>query len=224
MYLVRPSDIHEAAVTDFVNRCCKNEDIDEVSRDLASVLKQVGYKAWKEMIPSRRIARYDGDSKVIVPGYTLLLCEYGLEQEGDGLETYTRQFPVFGNGNHLVGVVTLGAVENREQQIAGNATIFLTDTASLRFSLLPIYRSLASYILMLQDILTYIICEGLPYKYLVYCCSEAATSSDIQAALKVCSFDLQESGSSNESEFYKVDLRVAHQLRTRIQEWSRKEG
>ncbi len=222
MYLVKPELAHEAPVKEFFNKCCNVGDISirvAGSYSLLHALTGKGYSAWLERVRVNAIARQWRSKSGIEPGHTLLLVE-NINSVGEAGQDYRALFPALSEETSLVGIVTLHTLLTDAD--VKDTTIELLDgsIAKLTLALLPVCRSTANYALAVQDILAHIVCEGLPYKKVRCVPNEFCEDRDLEVALQRCNFD---ECPTLTRRTYQVDLRAAHQLRSRIQEYN-KEG
>lgn len=223
MYLLKPDTAHETAVQTFVSKCEEEQDSHSDifgGEVLALAMNQGGYNGWLEQVQRNEEAhsvRPDAE-----PGYTFLLVE-AIHSPTDVLMSYKEQFPILPNGDFLVGVVTLRSAVNGELAEAMLGTLACGHTALMTLTLLPAFRNTANYMLAVQDILAHIICMGLPYKWIRALVPADGKSQQYDQALGKCNFVSHSLMSKSGSHVVQVDLRAAHQLRSRIQEY-REEG
>ena len=231
MYILKPELVHEQVVLDFVKRCASVGDREcDVcgSQALAAKMHEGGYSAWLKQTKANALAREWHSKCGLEPGNTLLLVER-VSGHADVSEEYLQQFPMLSEEERLVGIVTICPVledmdsDTYEGDNSDGAQDGSAGSAILRLCLIPCYRDTINFILALTDSMTYVVCEGLPFKHLVYWLQDGAERDAMTAALRSCNFDYKSTHSVSNADIYWADLRTAHQLRDRICEFRRKE-
>lgn len=231
MYLIKPELNHEAVVLDYVSRCMRMGDalVDIFgSPALTEKFEEGGYDVWLKQVNANALSREWHSLCGLEPSNTLLLVER-VSCHKDVDEEYLQQFPMISESERLVGIVTFRAVlEDSDMDCNGGALMKQVPvngggSAILYLSIIPCYRDTINYVLALTDSMTYAVCEGLPYKYLVYWLGDTVHRGAMVPALQSCNFDYKSTDSVTNEDIYWADLRLVHQLKGRICESTRKE-
>lgn len=217
MYLVKPKLEHEQALQTFLDKCEKQGDtVTDVfgSEALANIYTYSGFKSWVGSVKKNELAR--SPTQEIEPGHTFLMMEN--ISGSDGVDESV--FPQAKNGQYLVGVVTLRTILEDWSSAVVQGAALDGSMAIMTLTVVPEYRNTASYMLAIQDALAHIVCAGLPYKYVRCVVAMDKNTGDYLSALEKCNFTTLYAMTSEDKKFRisQVDLRAAHQLRSRIQE------
>lgn len=230
MYLLKPNSDHRESVADFVSKCQVAGDNDSDifgGYQLARTYVFSGYNAWLDRLNLNAMARQWRSKSGIEPGHTFLIAE-AVDNAASVDPDYVAKFPVLPNGDWLVGLVTIkaGLKDSDSPSWVPSNPFDDGSRGVLSLCTLPAYRATANYVLLLADIMAYVVCEGLPYKFLLCEVPDTEERQEYRVALEKCDF-YQQGGdliSGVRYRYYHADLRAAHRLKSRIQEWSREEG
>lgn len=216
MYLRKPSAEHEDALNKYMSQM--SSETKATLWPAGGALRQEaydnrGFKAWLCSLTALNNADLRKE-----PGITYLIA--------DPIDTTNDPFfnkdevPMFPNGDLLVGIVSFLGVYEWLDEVGGVATTSCPkDTAALYISLLPSYGNTSGFLRALQDSLTHIVCEGLPYKDVVCLVPKDSACPNFIAALSRCTFQW-EGTLDRDTDMWRVDLRTAHLLRYRIQTYN----
>lgn len=175
-----------------------------------------GYKAW--LLSLTALNNSDLRSE---PGDTYLIADpidlSGPIAPGEDTTFEREDVPMFPDEDLMVGIVSFLRVREwiSETGKFGSA-VCPKDMAALNLSLLPSYSNTSGFLRALSDALTHVVCNGLPYKDVVCLVDKNTACPEFVSALSRCAFQL-EGTLGTDTDIWRIDLRVAHLLRRRIQ-------